>query len=796
MKMKTRYCSMIVLMLLSACRLTAQNAIYVYRNDGQFNAFYREDIDSITYSQLDTDSVLHDTYVTQEIHTSDSIYRIPVNAIDSIGFRQPETIYEKDVVKLTGELLEYLDSVQNLTLYFSPHMPYRLLPQKGDKLATTESTDLLPLGFLGIVSEIIENGKNYTVNCDSLNIDQAVSKFFTIYSVSNEEQVSERKNVKKEDYVERNVSYDLPVPRSIPIKLDFSSMIGESHLSKAIKEADKEDILSFDTAKGTGMTLEGELKPKINIDITLGINKEEMLCNVKMKMVSTWDLHVDFKKNGMFTLEKSIKLTPRSDFMAGYVPVHLEPGLKFEAKIDGGFGFSYDKSIRSTLNMSYSPPFINSIPVKTNNTIKHDLENHPSNATWKAILIDGEMKGGLYVEAGIGHSLLWAGIRVEGGVKLETHLEVPFNINTWDTASEETTFYDKYKDAFFLNFGPYVGVYFVAHAGTKTPSHDNFWSSLSGTFEWGKDFDLFGKKFYEGYLFPSYKLKESTMKNNSWGIKTELERNCLIPLSIGYTLFDKDDKKTETIYYPEKFGTPLGKRNFDDYMMAFQNIDENKKYTAYPIFKFLNKEILARPKITPSICPEGPHPHMIDLGLPSGRLWVCRNVGAEVPEDSGNYYAWGELDAKNNYDEQNYQYYDKKNFEYVYLGSNICGTRYDVSTKREDASCRMPDTNDLEELFNWCEMREYTLNSVKGILFEGKNGNKIFFPLAGDMHGNQLTGEGQYGYYWTGTQTPGYDFGAYNLFLTDKPTATRNYGHRHLGRTVRPVCDTPKTDRN
>lgn len=32
----------------------------------------------------------------------------------------------------------------------------------------------------------------------------------------------------------------------------------------------------------------------------------------------------------------------------------------------------------------------------------------------------------------------------------------------------------------------------------------------------------------------------------------------------------------------------------------------------------------------------------VDLGLPSGKLWADRNLGADNPEDTGLYYAWGE----------------------------------------------------------------------------------------------------------------------------------------------------------
>ena len=39
----------------------------------------------------------------------------------------------------------------------------------------------------------------------------------------------------------------------------------------------------------------------------------------------------------------------------------------------------------------------------------------------------------------------------------------------------------------------------------------------------------------------------------------------------------------------------------------------------------------------------------VDLGLPSGLLWATCNVGADSPEDIGNYYSWGETDTKSKY---------------------------------------------------------------------------------------------------------------------------------------------------
>ena len=46
----------------------------------------------------------------------------------------------------------------------------------------------------------------------------------------------------------------------------------------------------------------------------------------------------------------------------------------------------------------------------------------------------------------------------------------------------------------------------------------------------------------------------------------------------------------------------------------------------------------------------------VDLGLPSGTLWATCNVGADGPEDCGNYFAWGETETKEMYDWKQYKY--------------------------------------------------------------------------------------------------------------------------------------------
>ena len=187
-----------------------------------------------------------------------------------------------------------------------------------------------------------------------------------------------------------------------------------------------------------------------------------------------------------------------------------------------------------------------------------------------------------------------------------------------------------------------------------------------------------------------------------------------------------------------------------------------------------------------SLCPDNHHPHLIDLGLPSGTKWACCNVGATAPEDYGGYYAWGETEEKNYYDSSTYQYY--QNGSYVNLGSDIAGTQYDVARVKWGGSWVMPSTTQQQELLNNCTYEWTTVNGVKGRKFTSKtNGGSIFLPAAGYSNGSGLNGAGSGGNYWSSTQHPSNTYFAYYLYFLSDRTGWLNGGYRDFGRSVRPV---------
>ena len=187
-------------------------------------------------------------------------------------------------------------------------------------------------------------------------------------------------------------------------------------------------------------------------------------------------------------------------------------------------------------------------------------------------------------------------------------------------------------------------------------------------------------------------------------------------------------------------------------------------------------------------CPDDHHPHMIDLGLPSGTLWACCNVDTEHPEKQtptnyGGYYAWGEIAVKGSYELSNYEYF--QNGEYVDLGSDIAGTKYDVAHVKWGDSWVMPSMDQQDELCEKCSSERTTFNGVGGIRFTGPNGGSIFLPTAGFRYNDRLYYTDEI-YYWSSTRRPNAVFEAYILFF-ELGLAYLNSADRSSGVSVRPV---------
>lgn len=169
----------------------------------------------------------------------------------------------------------------------------------------------------------------------------------------------------------------------------------------------------------------------------------------------------------------------------------------------------------------------------------------------------------------------------------------------------------------------------------------------------------------------------------------------------------------------------------------------------------------------------------VDLGLPSGVKWATCNIGAESPNEYGNYYAWGETKTKSNYSSGSVTYGKK-------IGDISGRTRYDAAASSMGAPWRMPTKNDFDELKEYCVWEWASMGGKKGFKVTGPNDEYIFLPAAGYKRGSSLGYANQYGYYWCSEPHGEFGDNAYDLYFNGN-NVKLHWNNRNYGLTIRPV---------
>ena len=168
----------------------------------------------------------------------------------------------------------------------------------------------------------------------------------------------------------------------------------------------------------------------------------------------------------------------------------------------------------------------------------------------------------------------------------------------------------------------------------------------------------------------------------------------------------------------------------------------------------------------------------VDLGL--SVKWATCNVGANSPEEYGQYFAWGETSPKTEFTEEN-SLTNKKHME-DFSGDE----QYDAAAANWGGGWRMATSDEYTELINDCT---WILVENEGYKVTGPNGNSIFIPTSGFYNGSSLDNSGTFS--WSSTPCNEYDndvqskaFCIYADFIF-----VSNLADRYVGATVRPVVE-------
>ena len=516
---------------------TIEEAVYVYRNDGQFNAFLREEIDSITYSRYDEDSLLYDEFVTQLVYTVDSLYKIPIANIDSVSFVTPETEYTPQVIKMEP-LLPYVVAVEGMTLTFSSDIPSSMFPKKGDVLVLDNfNHELFPVGFAGRMS----SQEGMKIICDSVSFEDIYEHILCYGHYTAIEDNSTPKDSRLRfvaiSRAGGNVSSTIKIKGALGS--DKTGLYGSVDGQVGIYLR-----FTFKYDAGSPAYFDISLTPELSLSLETGAKgtlKKSLVSAVPLFLMPIGELPFYFKLSGGPILETS-----------------LEASLvaKTEAKLGYRFGIKYED---------------NEFKWNGGNTSKW----------FSKPTINGNIKGNVFFGV-----LLESGIYSYGDIvslttekKAGAELEGNISENIQNPNS-----YNDIKDA-------YLDVNLRASAAFKAEAKIFKLVKLSAKY------DIFSGKvnIYKFKLAPSFTKPTVDILKSSAIVSVSPYDNLLFPVSIGLGVWDESNAIKDIQFcegtYSSRDSWPL-----NEYRTVFSGLAPNTKYTVRPLIKLLGGTITCPPE--------------------------------------------------------------------------------------------------------------------------------------------------------------------------------------------------------
>ena len=197
----------------------------------------------------------------------------------------------------------------------------------------------------------------------------------------------------------------------------------------------------------------------------------------------------------------------------------------------------------------------------------------------------------------------------------------------------------------------------------------------------------------------------------------------------------------------------------------------------------------------------------IDLGLPSGRLWADKNVGAEKETDYGLYFQWGDTigytdashstwatcpgnGSNSDYNGVSIEAWDAENLQSVNgMEDSTLKIEADAATVNMGSKWRMPTIEDCAELYSYTNYEYAVIDEVEGCKFISKAdpSKYIFLPFAGGAAEDSFKSQGIEGVIWSSSVFSEAPASAYCVFVVE-PGFGEDVGCRYNALSVRGVC--------
>ena len=553
----------------------AQQVFYIYRNDGIIHTFFTANIDSMTCSTMDIDSIEHGEFVVQEVYTSDSVYRIPMETIDSVSFVTPETKYRPGVKVLEGDLKEYIVSRDSLTLLFRMDTPVGVLPVVGDKLVSTVSDDVLGGAFVGQVEHVVQQNNGIEVICVPVDLMEVFEYYYGIMQKEKDQESQVQVKGLTDGF------YASGMRRLSPGKLsyDWFSNLGW----QASYSFDDNLSLNINTARATM-----SITPIVDYNACLIVNKDYGV-NVSVTAIGNYTMEELLALSGSISYEEEVKLFETAiSIPEALVDLYFEFGVfsNMATKI----------SLDQSLKQEYRHVFHWEWSSKGHSSLKKINQWLPlSNTREGKVALEGEWSVGAYGKIGFAFiatsslDIAEIGLRGDGGLSCEGKY-VPYK-SDFDHARTSTELYNKLKDTELSTYW-YYGLSAEANLFKWSVSHEipNFLNIPLNRKE----------RIASVRSVPLFSGTKLEWEGDGVYSATAKAIGTVSKTDVGFALINQKNEEDATYTY-----SAWGYQGEQaDLSALFFNKSRSGDYKLYPLAKFMDMELIAEPSAVDESIPE------------------------------------------------------------------------------------------------------------------------------------------------------------------------------------------------
>ena len=562
-------------------------AFYIYQNDGHFDGFFYDQVKQIRFSRLDTLGNEHDQYISQEIVTEDSIYRIMLTAIDSVSLVQPEIKYAKEVRFMSDEgMMVYYQSISkpddnSFLLRFNGSMPADLQPKVGDVLSCPNLKDY-DEAFVGKVKRVSNSGGEIQVECGYIDdLSEVFEQFVTV------EQIRQVKT--SEGYqARRRMAGIQPVRRAEGNWEDITIFNFSKHVEGSIGVDNAKVILGADIGLAAVATaiykinglrdfyIKTEVKPHIGMNLNASVDGQ---------IGGEWSLSAIPGFGDLLNNFKRIPFPAVCPVL--YIDITPEPFVRAEAHINFALNTgAIAKGLGLGLELKSEAPYIHPtaglltalvipqsafLPAQLDPKFSFSAElNGMVQIGLKSPIDIGTMDWLKWVAAANTKATLYAGPKLDG--------KLPLSLSMFDSSQ----LFENMKEA---------------ELDLTTMSYDLEFVSKGKIFGWDKEIKKtynFSLLKYPMKAFPEIDIENMEFdlygeKKNNIKVNYGTQGNVFLPQWLGVGIYkpeNKDDKEFKTLY-------KYGYRNEKYFLNTFNNVElsfedlEPGEYTVCPIIKIL-----------------------------------------------------------------------------------------------------------------------------------------------------------------------------------------------------------------